>query len=198
MGKTYAVVDIETTGHSSKNGDRMMQFAVVFVRDWQVVDRFTTFIHPERSIPLFIQDLTHITEEDIKDAQPFHKHANEIYAMLEGCVFVAHNTDFDLPFLQAEFKRVGLPHWQGEKIDTVELAKILYPSALSYKLGDLAQELGITLQQAHRADEDALATAELLIACYRKLEKLPAATLAAMHRLSFGAKTAIAQLFLVY
>lgn len=195
MGKTYAVVDIETTGHSSKNGDRMMQFAVVFVRDWQVVDRFTTFIHPERSIPLFIQDLTHITEEDIKDAQPFHKHAKEIYAMLEGCVFVAHNTDFDLPFLQAEFKRVGLPHWQGEKIDTVELAKILYPSALSYKLGDLAQELGITLQQAHRADEDALATAELLIACYRKLEKLPAATLAAMHRLSFGAKTAIAQLF---
>ena len=79
MGKTYAVVDIETTGHSSKNGDRMMQFAVVFVRDWQVVDRFTTFIHPERSIPLFIQDLTHITDDDVREAQPFTAHAKKIY-----------------------------------------------------------------------------------------------------------------------
>ena len=195
MGKTYAVVDIETTGHSSKNGDRMMQFAVVFVRDWQIIDRFTTFIHPERSIPLFIQDLTHITDDDVREAQPFTAHAKKIYELLTDCVFVAHNTDFDLPFLQAEFKRVGLPIWRGEKVDTVELAKILYPSALSYKLGDLAQDLGITLARAHRADEDALATAKLLIACYDKLRGLPQPTLEAMHRLSFNAKTDIAQLF---
>lgn len=195
MGKTYAVVDIETTGHSSKNGDRMMQFAVVFVRDWQIIDRFTTFIHPERSIPLFIQDLTHITDDDVREAQPFTAHAKKIYELLTDCVFVAHNTDFDLPFLQAEFKRVGLPIWRGEKIDTVELAKILYPSALSYKLGDIAQDLGIDLQRAHRADEDAQATAKLFIACYAKLQQLPQPTLEAMHRLSFHAKTDIAQLF---
>ena len=193
--KTYAVVDIETTGHSSKNGDRMLQFAVVFVRDWQIVQRYSTFIHPERAIPHFIQDLTGITDVDIADAQPFEAHAQKIYDLLQDCVFVAHNTDFDLPFLQAELKRVGLPLWRGQKIDTVELAKVLYPTALSYKLGDLAQELRIPLSQAHRADEDAEATAELLIASFNKLQTLPLNTIEQMHKLSFQLKTNIASLF---
>lgn len=193
--QTYAVVDLETTGHSSKNGDRMMQIAIVFVRDWQVVDTFTTFINPKKSIPLFIQDLTHITNADVKQAQPFEAHAEHIYELLQNCVFVAHNTDFDLPFLQQEFKRVGLAEWYGKKIDTVELAKILFPTALSYRLGDLASELNIPLANAHRADEDALATAKIFIACWQKLLSLPQVTLEQLHKRAFHLKTDVAPLF---
>jgi ATP-dependent DNA helicase DinG len=191
----YAIVDIETTGHSPANGDRMIQIAIVIMQDWNVVKKYTKFIHPGKSIPLFIQDLTNITDEDVKDAPPFEAVADYIYELLQDTIFVAHNTDFDLSFLQAEWKRAGLPKWQGKKIDTVELAKILFPMSLSYKLGDLANDLNIPLESAHRADEDALATAYLLKKCWEELLTLPLTTLEQLHKRSFRLKTNVAQLF---
>lgn len=191
----YAIVDIETTGHSPASGDRMIQIAIVIMQDWQVVKKYATFIHPGKPIPLFIQDLTNITDEDVKDAMPFEERADYIYELLQDTVFVAHNTDFDLSFLQAEFKRAGLPKWQGKKIDTVELSKILFPMSLSYKLGDLASDLKIPLESAHRADEDALATAYLLKHCWQELLSLPLATLEQLHKRSFRLRTNLAQLF---
>ncbi|MEK4629238.1 ATP-dependent DNA helicase DinG [Solibacillus sp. FSL R7-0682] len=193
--QTYAIVDIETTGHSPANGDRMIQIAIVLMQDWQIIKTYTTFIHPGKSIPLFIQDLTNITDDDVKDAMPFEAHAEYIFELLQGAVFVAHNTDFDLSFLQAEFKRAGLPKWYGKKIDTVELAKILFPMSLSYKLGDLANDLNIPLESAHRADDDALATAYLLKHCWQQLLSLPLLTIEQLHKRSFRLKTNLAQLF---
>lgn len=191
----YAIVDIETTGHSQANGDRMIQIAIVIMKDWCIKKTFTSFIHPGKSIPLFIQDLTNITDIDVQDALPFEAHADYIYELLQDAVFVAHNTDFDLSFLQGEFKRVGLPTWNGKKIDTVELAKILFPSSLSYKLGDLAAELNIPLNNAHRADDDAKACALLLKECWEELLSLPQVTLEQMHKKSFRLKSNISQLF---
>ncbi len=191
----YAIVDLETTGHSPANGDRMIQIAIVIMRDWCIEKTFTSFIHPGRPIPLFIQDLTNITDEDVREALPFEAHADRIYELLEGAVFVAHNADFDLPFLQAEFKRAGLPQWHGKTIDTVELAKIVFPTALGYKLSDLASELGIELKKAHRADDDAKATAMLLKACWEELLSLPLPTLQQLHKRSFRLKSNLAQLF---
>lgn len=191
----YAIVDLETTGHSPANGDRMIQIAIVIIKDWQIERTFTKFINPGKAIPPFIQDLTHITDKDVKDALPFEAHADYIYELLAECVFVAHNADFDLSFLQAEFKRAGLPKWQGKKMDTVELAKILFPMSLSFKLGDLAADLNIPLANAHRADDDALATAELFICCWKELLALPQLTLEQMHRRSFRLKSNVSQLF---
>ena len=191
----YAIVDIETTGHSQANGDRMIQIAIVIMEDWCIKKTFTSFIHPGKSITLFIQDLTNITDSDVQDALPFEAHADYIYELLQDTVFVAHNTDFDLSFLQGEFKRVGLPKWNGKKIDTVELAKILFPSSLSYKLGDLAVDLNIPLNNAHRADDDAKACALLLKECWEELLSLPQVTLEQMHKKSFRLKSNISQLF---
>jgi len=191
----YAIVDLETTGHSPANGDRMIQIAIVIMKDWQIERTFTKFINPGKAIPPFIQDLTHITDKDVKDALPFEAHADYIYELLAECVFVAHNADFDLSFLQAEFKRAGLPKWQGKKMDTVELAKILFPMSLSFKLGDLAADLNIPLANAHRADDDALATAELFICCWKELLALPQLTLEQMHKRSFRLKSNVSQLF---
>ncbi|RHW39293.1 ATP-dependent helicase DinG [Lysinibacillus yapensis] len=192
--REYAIVDIETTGHSQANGDRMIQIAIVLMKDWCITKTFTSFIQPGKPIPLFIQDLTNITDADVQDALPFEDYAETIYELLQDAIFVAHNTDFDLSFLQGEFKRVGMPVWKGKKIDTVELAKILFPSALSYKLGDLAAELNIPLDNAHRADDDALACALLLKRCWEELLKLPLETLEIMHKKSFRLKTNIAHL----
>lgn len=191
----YAIVDIETTGHSPVSGDRMIQIAIVIMHEWEIVKKYSTFINPGKSIPLFIQDLTNITDEDVKDALPFEAYADYIYELLEGTVFVAHNTDFDLNFLQAEFKRAGLPKWHGKKMDTVELTKILFPMSLSYKLADLANDFQIELQSAHRADDDALATANLLKHCWGELLTLPLVTLEQLHKRSFRLRTDLAQLF---
>lgn len=191
----YAIVDLETTGHSPANGDRMIQIAIVIMKDWKIERTYTKFINPGKTIPSFIQDLTHITDEDVKDALPFEAHADYIYELLADCVFVAHNADFDLSFLQAEFKRAGLPKWQGKKMDTVELAKILFPMSLGFKLGDLAADLNIELANAHRADDDALATAELFRYCWRELLNLPQLTLEQMHKRSFRLKSNVSQLF---
>ncbi|MCE4043267.1 ATP-dependent DNA helicase DinG [Lysinibacillus fusiformis] len=191
----YAIVDLETTGHSPANGDRMIQIAIVIMKDWEIERTYTKFINPGKAIPSFIQDLTHITNEDVKDSYPFEEHADYIYELLADCVFVAHNADFDLSFLQAEFKRAGLPKWQGKKMDTVELAKILFPMSLGFKLGDLAAELNIELANAHRADDDARATAELFKCCWKELLNLPQLTLEQMHKRSFRLKSNISQLF---
>ncbi|SOC37638.1 ATP-dependent DNA helicase DinG [Ureibacillus acetophenoni] len=191
----YAIVDLETTGHSPMNGDRMIQIAIVIMNDWTVEKKFTTFIHPGKSIPLYIQDLTNITDDDVKDALPFEDHAHTIYELLQDATFVAHNADFDLSFLQAEFERAGLPKWRGNKIDTVELAKILFPMSLSYKLGDLAYDLNIPLNNAHRADDDALACALVLKKCWEELLNLPQLTLEQLHKHSFRLKSNLSHLF---
>ncbi|MBK3496749.1 ATP-dependent DNA helicase DinG [Viridibacillus sp. YIM B01967] len=193
--QTYAIVDIETTGHSSQNGDRIIQIAIVLMKDWEVQSTYTTFIHPGKKIPRFIQDLTNITDFDVKDAKPFEAHAEEIYNILQDCVFVAHNTDFDLPFLQAELKRAGLPKWFGKQMDTVELSKILFPTAFSYKLQDIAMELNISLKHAHRADDDANATALLLKRGWKELLTLPLSTIEQLHQRSFRLKSDLSQLF---
>lgn len=190
----YAVVDIETTGHSQATGDRIIQIAIVIMKDWCIEKTFTSFIHPGKSIPLFIQDLTNITDRDVEDALPFEAHAETIFELLQDAIFVAHNADFDLPFLQAEFVRAGLPKWHGKKIDTVELSKILFPTSLSYKLGDLAQDLNIPLESAHRADDDAKATALLIKKCWRELLTLPLSTIEQLHKKSFRLKSNISQL----
>lgn len=192
---TYAIVDIETTGHSPAKGDRMIQFAVVFVRDWKIQTTYSTFIQPGKKIPLFIQDLTNISDEDVKNAPIFEEVAGDIFDMLQDCVFVAHNTNFDLSFVQAEFKRIGFPLWKGKKMDTVELSRLLFPTSFSYKLQDITLERGIQLTNAHRADDDAYATAELFIECMKEIEKLPIQTIEHIHKRSFQLKHDISSLF---
>ncbi|MBB4823743.1 ATP-dependent DNA helicase DinG [Sporosarcina luteola] len=191
---TYAVVDLETTGHSPARGDRIIQIAIVLIEDGKITRKYSRFVNPGRDIPMFIQQLTSISDEDVKDAPLFDDIASEVSALLEGKVFIAHNTDFDLSFLQSEFTRCRVNKWSGKKIDTVELAKILFPTSPSYRLQDISEELGISLPTAHRADDDALATAYLFLACLTKLRKLPGKTLRLLHRRSFSLRSDISML----
>ncbi len=191
----YAVVDIETTGHSSSGGDRIIQLAIVFIENQQVTNTFTTFINPERKIPAFIQDLTHIQDEDVADAPTFEMVAPNVLDMLQDTIFVAHNVQFDLSFLQKELKRVGLPKLVCKTIDTVEFVKLMYPNLYSFKLQDIAVELGIGLESAHRADDDALATAHLLLKCCERARQLPLKTLELLHKRSFQLKSNVSLLF---
>ncbi len=186
---TFAVVDLETTGHSPVKGDRIIQIAIVFINDGIVGEKYVRFVNPGQKIPEFIKQLTSISDEDVSTAPYFEEIADEVSNLLQGSVFVAHNTDFDLSFLQNEFIRCGVPKWSGKKIDTVEFSKILFPTAHSYRLQEITEQLGIPLATAHRADEDAEATAHLFLTCVNKLYTLPEETLKLLHKRSFRLKT---------
>lgn len=190
----YVVVDIETTGHSPAKGDRIIQLAIVTIENGMITDTYTNFINPERKIPMFIQDLTGISDADVVDSQPFEAYAEIIFEKMQNAIFVAHNTNFDLPFLQKELQRSGLPKWHGLTMDTVELSRLLYPTAISYKLQDITADLGISLGNAHRADDDAYATAELFLRSKKELELLPYETLALLHKRSFQLKSDLSRL----
>ncbi|MRX70967.1 ATP-dependent DNA helicase DinG [Bacillus lacus] len=180
----FVVVDVETTGNSPKKGDRIIQIAAVVVENQKIVDTFSSFINPYTEIPLFIEQLTGITQQMVEDAPPFKEVAKTISEMLEDAYFVAHNVYFDLAFIQEELQQSGMPRFQGGLIDTVELARIAYPQSSSYKLTELSEELGIKHDHPHRADSDAEVTAEILLKILAKFQELPVVSLQSLQKLS--------------
>ena len=189
----YAVVDIETTGQL-KTKDRMIQIAIMIIEDGEITEQFSSFLNPEMEIPGFIQELTNISNDYVQHAPTFKQIAEDVYDYLSDAVFVAHNVEFDFSFIQAELKLAGLPKLYCRKIDTLELCKILLPTSDSYQLGDLAKDLSIDLAKAHRADDDAKATAQLLMKCWDRLLAIPLTTLEQIHKYSFQLKSDISQL----
>lgn len=173
----FAVVDIETTGTNIKEGARIIQIGAVIVQNDKIIQTFATNINPQVPIPAAVVQLTGILDDDVANAPLFSEIASTLWHFLEGTVFVAHNINFDLPFLVAEFKRIGMPTLEVDGIDTVPLAQILYPTAPGYRLSDLSQYLAIKHLQPHRADSDAQATARLFIDLKQAAKGLPLLTL---------------------
>src|SRR5690606_24658193 len=173
---TYAVVDIETTGGNVQSGDRIIQFGCVLIENDQIVHQFATDVNPLRNIPKEIEHLTGISNKTVATAPYFEDVAATIFNLLEGCVFVAHNIQFDYSFLSEEMVRCGLPPLTLKGIDTVELAQILFPTEPSFTLNDLMNARGIVHTNPHQADSDAYATAELFLLMKQKLLELPLVT----------------------
>ncbi|MFS2187883.1 exonuclease domain-containing protein [Mucilaginibacter sp. Mucisp84] len=155
----YAIVDIETTGgHASANG--ITEIAICIHDGKKVVKRFETLVNPQREIPIYISALTGITNEMVKDAPPFEDVAADIYHLIHGKIFVAHNVNFDFSFVRYHLAAAGYD-LQTNKLCTVRLGRKILPGLPSYSLGRLCKHLGIDNQNRHRAMGDAEATAEL-------------------------------------
>jgi ATP-dependent DNA helicase DinG len=177
MTRRFVVIDFETTGNSAAKGDRIIQIGAVAVEAGQITDRFSTFIQPGVPIPPFIEQLTGITDDMVKDAPVFEEVAPKLLQMLEGAYFVAHNVMFDYSFLQGELDRSGYSALSMPLIDTVELSRLLLLGAEGYQLGMLAEYLGLEHENPHQADSDAEVTARLLMHLLEKLDSLPLLTL---------------------
>lgn len=182
--QTYAVVDLEMTGTNPNGSERLIQFSCVFTEGNKIVNTFSTLINPLKKIPEDVQNLTNITDKDVKNAPTFDEVAGTIYALLSDTVFVAHNIELDYRFLNSEFERIGFPKLDLEGIDTVQLAQIAFPTLASYRLGDLAHFLGFKHKHPHHADSDAFVTAELFILLQKKLASMPEALLKSLLKLS--------------
>lgn len=177
LNERYVVVDIETTGHAVTKGDRIIQIGAVVIEQGKIVESFSSFVNPGKLIPPFIEELTSISDETVAHAPPFHEIVPTLLTLLEGGSFVAHNVDFDSSFLTKQLELEGYEFPAMPLFDTVELSRILMPQQESYKLGQLAEQLGFDHDRPHQADSDAEVTATLFIALIHKLKQLPLLTL---------------------
>ncbi|QQS28886.1 MAG: hypothetical protein IPM47_18905 [Sphingobacteriales bacterium] len=155
----YAIVDVETTGGSAKT-DRIIEIAIYRFDGNRIVDSFTSLVNPGILIPPFITKLTGINNDMVADAPAFEDLAERVNQITREAVFVAHNVDFDYAYVRMEFKKLGHV-FERRKLCTVKLARRIIPGFTSYSLGKLCSELGITIENRHRAAGDALATTEL-------------------------------------
>jgi len=155
----YAIVDIETTGGSSRI-EKITEIAIFQHDGEKTTGEFVTLINPERNIPYFITSLTGITNEMVEDAPRFFEVAKTIVELTEGRTIVAHNARFDYSFIRQEFKSLGY-NFRRNLLDTVTLGRKLIPGHRSYSLGNICKDLGIMINGRHRAAGDALATVRL-------------------------------------
>ncbi|MGZ5133721.1 MAG: 3'-5' exonuclease, partial [Flavitalea sp.] len=155
----YAIVDIETTGGYASNND-ITELCIVLHDGIQVTDRYETLIRPEVPIPYYIQALTGITHNMVASAPTFQEIAPEIFRLLDGRVFIAHNVNFDYSFLKHHLQQSGFD-LTCQKLCTVRLTKNVFPGLPSYSLGNICRHFGIPIENRHRAGGDTTATVRL-------------------------------------
>jgi DNA polymerase III subunit epsilon len=161
-------VDIETTGLNYVRG-RVIEVAAIRIEGGQVVREFNQLIDPETELPAFTTSLTGIRSSDLRSAPTFSQIADELYDILDGAVFVAHNVRFDYSFLKQEFKRTGRD-FSPKQLCTMRLSRALYPEHKSHKLASLIERHGFSFEARHRAYDDAAVLWQFLQLVQREFE----------------------------
>ena len=187
LKNTYAVVDLETTNSNWHDNGRIIQFGCALIENGEITHIYDQKINPKVPIPNRITALTGLSDADVKDSPTFEEVAPDIFKLLKNRVFIAHNVNFDLTFLNRELKRIGMNQLNVKAIDTVELSQILFPTISSYKLQDLTHYLSIVHKNPHSANSDAHVTAELFLIILKRVQQLPLETLKMLAK--FGKNT---------
>ncbi|WP_110933081.1 PolC-type DNA polymerase III [Paenibacillus bouchesdurhonensis] len=181
-GATYIVFDIETTGLSVTQ-NKIIEIAAVKMVEGKEVDRYATFVNPHVRIPYNIQQLTNINDDMVRDAPDVGPVLKEFVEFAGDAVLVAHNARFDIGFVNAKLKELGQKPMDNPVLDTLELARMLFPTMKNHRLNTLAAKYKVSLENHHRAIDDTLALGEILnglledavkIEGYKTLEQLNA------------------------
>ena len=164
----FIVFDVETTGLSAQN-DRLTEIGAVLIQNGQITDRFDTFVNPERPIPPKITELTSITDAMVADA-PLEAEALEQFMAFAGDrPLIAHNASFDMGFMRVTAERCG-KEFPYTSIDTLVLARNLYPELSKFKLDIIAKHLELPEFHHHRACDDAEVLANIFLKMMEQME----------------------------
>ncbi len=185
----YVVFDLETTGIGAKS-NQIIEIGAVKVEEGKIGETFSTFVNPLRPIPYPIQQLTGIDDSMVSNARTIQEVLPEFVQFCEGCVMVAHNASFDIGFIEQKAKEQGILV-DYTVIDTVSVARALLPDLKRYKLDTVAKRLGVSLENHHRAVDDATATAEIFVRMLDRLSEKDIATLAELNEFCIPDKEAI-------
>ncbi len=160
-GNTYVVFDLETTGFSPEK-NKIIEFGAVKVKDGKILERFSEFVNPQVPIPYHITQLTSITDDMVISADTIEDVLPRFLEFSKDCILVGHNVGFDIGFVRENAKRLGLeaPH---TTVDTLGLSRALLPGRAKYTLDAVAKVLNVSLENHHRAVDDAECTALIFI-----------------------------------
>ena len=192
LKETFVVFDLETTGFSPEQ-NRIIEIGAVKVSDGKITDRFSTFVNPQEPIPFRIEELTGIHDDMVLDAPVIGQALPEFLQFCEGCVMVAHNASFDMSFIDANCRRLGLP-CDKTSVDTVAMARVLLPNLNRFKLDTVAKALGVALGNHHRAVDDAACTADIFVKFLEMLEQQEIRTLDELNELGKSSENQIKKL----
>ncbi|MEO4053485.1 PolC-type DNA polymerase III [Solibacillus sp. CAU 1738] len=159
---TFVVFDVETTGLSTVY-DTIIELAAVKIKNGQVIDKFERFANPHKPLTANIIDLTHITDDMLKDAPEVEDVIREFYNFIGDSIVVAHNASFDIGFLYVAYKKYNITDRKHPVIDTLELSRMLNPTLKNHRLNTLCKRYGVELTQHHRAIYDTEATGDLML-----------------------------------
>ncbi len=181
LEQDFVVFDIETTGFSPVN-NRIIEIGAVKVSGGEIVERYSTFVNPQVPIPFEIEKLTGINDDMVIDAPTIEVVLPEFLEFCMGCVLAAHNANFDMSFIMENAKRLGYST-QYTYVDTVGIARVLLPGQAKHTLDAVAKTLGISLENHHRAVDDAEATAQIFVKFIPMLKEQGADTLEKINEL---------------
>lgn len=168
MRDELVAIDLETTGLDAAQ-DAIIEVGAVRIRNGEIVDEFSTMVNPDSSIPEHVTHITGIQQQDVQNAPYIEAVLPQISAFVKDAPVIAHNISLDMGFLRDRHKILR----HNLTIDTYDLVSVLMPSAPRYNLNSLTQQLGIKLENAHRALGDARATALLYWSLWEKALRLP-------------------------
>jgi len=174
IDSTYCVLDLETTGFSPKT-EKITEVGIMKIKNGEVIDSFSCFVNPEKPIPPKVVEVTNITDDMVKDAETIDKVFPKILEFIDGSILVAHNARFDIGFLKHNANVLG-HEFDFTYVDTLGLAKDVFPDLKRYKLGKIAESLGIKVEVAHRALDDVDTTVKVFNVMMEKIKEKGAKT----------------------
>jgi exonuclease, DNA polymerase III, epsilon subunit family len=190
INTTYCVLDLETTGFSAKT-EKITEIGIMKVKNGEVIDEFSCFVNPEKHIPQRVSEVTNITDDMVKDAKTIKDVFPDVLEFLgdpNNTVIVAHNANFDVGFLKQNAINLGYK-FDYTYLDTLSLAKDLFPNYKKYKLGKIAENLGIKVEVAHRALDDVDTTVKVFRVMMDMLKEKGAKTVADIDQLAADEET---------
>jgi DNA polymerase-3 subunit epsilon len=158
----FCVIDLETTGGNPET-EKIIEVGMVKIENRKIVEERSFLVNPQKDIPDFVQKLTGIRKADVEHAPKIEEVIDEIIEFIGDAILVAHNTSFDIPFLNGVLKKLQRPSMDNKVICTNIMTKYMIPDIMSSNLNYMSQIFGISHSQAHRAIEDARATGKLLL-----------------------------------
>ena len=159
MYKNFAILDVETTG-GKFNQEKITDISILIYDGNKIINRFETLINPDKEIQPFVQRLTGINNELVRNSPRFKDVSKKIFEITKNKIIVAHNVDFDYRIIKNEFQNINIKYLR-DSLCTVDLSKLIFPNLKSYKLTNLLSNFGIVNQNPHRANSDALGALEL-------------------------------------